>query len=160
VRGYAARVHCPHCAYPETKVVDSRPAEDGSAIRRRRECLACSSRFTTFERAEEQPLVVRKRSGAREPFEAKKIVTGVSAACKGRPVGADEIVALAAAVEDLVRGRGEVSSEDVGQAVLERLQQCDHVAYLRFASVYKGFADAEDFARELRLLERGGRAAV
>jgi transcriptional repressor NrdR len=134
--------------------------EEGNAIRRRRECLTCGSRFTTFERAEEQALIVRKRSGVREPFDARKITAGVSAACKGRPVSGESIASLAAEIEELARRRGEVSSEEVGLSVLDRLRRCDHVAYLRFASVYKGFDDVEDFARELRLLEDGGRAAV
>jgi transcriptional repressor NrdR len=134
--------------------VDSRAADDGGAIRRRRECEACGHRFTTFERLEERALVVRKRSGRRVPFERRKIIAGLVAATKGRPVDYDAIERIAVAVEDEVRRmEGAPTTEHVGLAVLEHLRHQDQVAYLRFASVYKGFDDVEDFARELRLLE-------
>ena len=150
-------MQCPRCLVADTKVVDSRQADDGAAVRRRRECQVCSARFTTFERVEEAALVVRKRSGEWVPFEASKIVDGVQAACKGRPVSAHAIVSLAASVEDDLRARSApLSTEQVGLAVLERLRHLDHVAYLRFASVYKGFDNAADFAKELELLERQG----
>lgn len=124
-------------------------------MRRRRECQVCSARFTTFERIEEAALVVRKRSGEWAPFEAAKIVDGVQAACKGRPVSIDAIASLAAGVEDDLRANSSpLSTEQVGLAVLERLRHLDHVGYLRFASVYKGFDNAADFAKELELLER------
>ena len=136
-------------------MVDSRTSEDGTAIRRRRECASCGRRFTTFERADELPLVVRKRSGAREPFDRAKIVAGLQAATKNRPVSADDLEALAASVEDHCRLEGgEVTSEAVGLAVLERLRDLDQVASVRFASVYKEFDDPSDFARELRLLTK------
>lgn len=136
-------------------MVDSRTADDGSAIRRRRECLDCGHRFTTFERAEEIPLVVVKSSGDRVPFDRAKIEAGVSAAAKGRPVTADQVAELAAEIEDRFRLRGgEVSTEQIGLLVLERLLELDQVAYMRFASVYKSFEDPADFQAELRLLTK------
>lgn len=148
-------VRCPSCAKLDDKVVDSRLADDGSSIRRRRECLECGHRFTTFERYEEAPLVVVKRSGDRAPFDREKVVRGVRAATKGRPVDDAAIEALAIAVEDAMRLiGGEVPSEQVGLAVLERLRDLDQVAYVRFASVYKGFDDPADFQREVRLLTK------
>jgi transcriptional repressor NrdR len=148
-------VRCPACGDLDDRVVDSRTSEDGTAIRRRRECASCGRRFTTFERADELPLVVRKRSGAREPFDRAKIVAGLQAATKNRPVSADDLEALAASVEDHCRLEGgEVTSEAVGLAVLERLRDLDQVASVRFASVYKEFDDPSDFARELRLLTK------
>jgi transcriptional repressor NrdR len=150
------RVRCPACGSLDDKVVDSRQAEDGSAIRRRRECLACGRRYTTFERLEEVALVVVKRSGEREPFERTKVAAGVLAAAKGRPVDEDAAGELASEVEDELRldGGSEVSSERVGRAVLERLRAVDPVAAVRFASVYKGFDDPADFEREVTLLAK------
>jgi transcriptional repressor NrdR len=137
-------------------VVDSRTAQDGAAIRRRRLCPSCHYRFTTFERMEEAPLVVTKRSGQRVPFDRAKIVSGVRAAAKGRPVTDEELENLAIDVEDAMRLDGpEVTSAHVGVAVLDALRHLDEVAYLRFASVYKGFDDAADFERELTLLAKG-----
>jgi transcriptional repressor NrdR len=136
-------------------VVDTRLAEDGAAVRRRRECLRCSRRFTTFERVEELPLWVVKRSGDREPFDRAKLVAGVRAATKNRPVSEAEMVALAQRVEDLLRERTtEPTSQQVGLAVLEQLKALDEVAYVRFASVYKGFEDLGDFEREVGLLTK------
>jgi transcriptional repressor NrdR len=149
-------VRCPACKADDTKVVDSRAAEDGAAIRRRRLCLSCSHRFTTYERLEEVALVVVKRSGQREPFDRGKVVAGIQAAAKGRPVTADRLDALATEVEDAMRLDGpEVTSEQVGLAVLEALRDLDEVAYMRFASVYNDFDDAADFQRELTLLAKG-----
>jgi len=137
-------------------VVDSRTAQDGAAIRRRRLCLSCHYRFTTFERMEEAALVVTKRSGQRVPFDRAKVVAGVRAAAKGRPVSEEELENLAIDVEDAMRLDGpEVTSAHVGVAVLDALRHLDEVAYLRFASVYKGFDDAADFERELTLLAKG-----
>jgi transcriptional repressor NrdR len=148
-------VRCPACSSLDDKVVDSRVADDGAAIRRRRECLGCGRRFTTFERLEELPLVVVKRSGQRQPFDRAKVVAGVRAAAKNRPIAAAAMEALAAEVEEQIRLEGpEVSTEQVGRAVLDRLRGLDDVAYLRFASVYKGFADVEDFEREVGLLTK------
>lgn len=147
-------MRCPYCGNPEDRVVDSRELAEGSQIRRRRECFRCGRRFTTYERVEEVPLTVVKSHGGREPFDRAKIVRGVQSACKGRPVDDETIERLAEAVEEELRvaGGGEVTSAQVGRAVLERLRQLDEVAYLRFASVYKGFDAAEDFQREVALL--------
>ena len=139
----------------DDKVIDSRMADGGSATRRRRECLACGRRYTTFERVEEVQLFVVKRSGSREPFERAKILDGIRRAAKNRPISEDDITGLAASVEDEVREVGpEVGSEVVGKAVLDRLRALDPVAYLRFASVYKGFEDLTDFEREVGLLQK------
>jgi transcriptional repressor NrdR len=147
-------VRCPYCANEEDKVVDSRVAEEGRAIRRRRECLACNRRFTTFERSEETPLLIVKRSGAEEPFNRQKIVDGLISACKNRPVTLEAIESLAEDVEETMRSasRGPVPTAEIGREVLERLRELDDVAYLRFASVYKDFQELNDFERELGLL--------
>jgi transcriptional repressor NrdR len=148
-------VRCPTCAHLDDKVVDSRQSDDGSSIRRRRECLSCGRRFTTFERFEEVPLLVVKRSGDRVPFDRTKVVRGIAAATKGRPVSSEVIAQVAVDLEDELRLVGpEVPSEQVGLAVLERLRELDQVAYVRFASVYKGFDDPADFQREIRLLTK------
>jgi transcriptional repressor NrdR len=148
-------VRCPSCTAVDDKVVDSRGAEDGTSIRRRRECLGCGRRFTTFERLEEVPLVVVKRSGDRVPFDGLKIEIGVRAAAKGRPVTPAQLACLVAEIEDHCRlVGGEIPSEQIGVAVLERLRELDKVAYLRFASVYKDFDDPADFQREVRLLTK------
>ena len=148
-------MRCPACARLDDKVVDSRQAEDGVTIRRRRQCLVCGQRFTTFERVEEVILMIVKRSGDRVPFDRSKVVDGIASAAKGRPVSASTIAAIAAELEDQFRLVGpEVHSEQVGLAVLERLRELDQVAYVRFASVYKGFDDAADFQREIRLLTK------
>ena len=129
--------------------------DEGSAIRRRRTCGVCAHRFTTYERLEEVPLVVVKTSGAREPFDRAKVVAGVSAACKGRPVTAEQIDLVAEEIEEHVRLHGnEVPSGVIGREVLERLRSLDEVAYLRFASVYKDFQAPSDFARELGMLRK------
>jgi transcriptional repressor NrdR len=136
-------------------VVDSRTADEGAAIRRRRECLACGRRYTTYERIDEAPLTVVKRSGQREPFDREKVVAGLRAAAKNRPVGAPELEALAADVEEALRLDGpELTSQQVGLAVLDRLRGLDEVAYVRFASVYKGFEEVGDFEREVGLLTK------
>jgi transcriptional repressor NrdR len=136
-------------------VVDSRLAEDGAAIRRRRECAGCGNRFTTFERIDEVPMMVIKRSGIRQPFDRGKLVDGLRAATKNRPVTEDQLDVLAQEVEDALREEGsEPTSEEVGLAVLERLRLVDEVAYLRFASVYKGFEGVDDFRREVGLLTK------
>ena len=153
--GNVGAVRCPWCSIDDDRVVDSRLAEDGVAIRRRRECLGCGRRFTTFERVEEQPLWVFKRSGHREPFDRAKIVDGVRAACKNRPVSEEAMQELAHQVEELLRvGAPEPTSQQVGLAVLEQLKALDEIAYVRFASVYKGFEDLGDFQREVGLLTK------
>lgn len=147
-------VRCPACGNEETKVVDSRAVDDGSTIRRRRSCLGCAFRFTTFERLEVIPLVVVKRSGQRHPFDRQKITRGVVQASKGRPIDDEMLEAMADEIEE--RGRcagGEVTTEWVGRAVLDWLRSVDPVACLRFASVYKDFTVIDDFERELSLIK-------
>lgn len=152
-------VRCPGCGSYDDKVVDSRQADDGSSIRRRRACIHCGGRFTTFERVEETPLLVVKRSGDREPFDREKVAIGIRLAAKGRPIEADggaSLDEIIAAVEDAVRldGGTEVPTEAVGRAVLEQLREVDPVAAVRFASVYLGFDDLSDFEREITLLAK------
>ena len=149
-------MRCPTCAAVDDKVVDSRLADDGAAIRRRRECLGCGRRFTTYERIERvDELTVLKRSGHREPFDRAKVVAGVRAAAKNRPVSPEQMEAVAADVEERLRMDGpDVTSEQIGLAVLDRLRAIDDVTYLRFASVYKGFTGVGDFEREVGLLAK------
>lgn len=144
-------VRCPYCRHPESRVVDSREAEDGQLIRRRRACQDCGKRFTTVEEA---VLAVVKRSGVTEPFSRAKVASGVRKACQGRPVNDDDLAVLAQRVEESVRARGaaEVPSHDVGLAILGPLRELDEVAYLRFASVYRSFDTLADFEREIATL--------
>jgi transcriptional repressor NrdR len=144
-------VYCPFCRNPDSRVIDSRTADEGTAIRRRRSCPACGRRFTTQESV---ILMVAKRSGATEPFTREKIVTGVRRACQGRPVTEDQLAILAQQVEETIRGRGcaEVPSHEVGLAILGPLRELDEVAYLRFASVYRGFESLADFEEEIAAL--------
>ena len=143
---------CPFCGYNEDKVIDSREAPDGAAIRRRRECTKCSRRFTTYERFEQSPLLVIKRDGRREPFDRKKVLNGVIKACEKRPVPLEKIEEL---VDDLEREIAqefdrEVPSVQIGERVMRRLHELDEVAYVRFASVYRSFKDINQFMKELR----------
>jgi transcriptional repressor NrdR len=149
-------VRCPYCETEEDKVVDSRLAEEGRAIRRRRECIGCGRRYTTFERAEEAPLLVVKRNGVEENFNRQKIVAGLISACKNRPVTLAAIEELAEDVEDAMRSfpNRPIPTADIGKEVLERVRDLDDVAYLRFASVYKDFQELNDFERELGLLQK------
>lgn len=144
-------MHCPYCKHADTRVLDSRVADDGGAIRRRRACQACDRRFSTVEHI---ALTVVKRSWATEAFSRDKVVAGVRKACKGRPVTDDDLAVLGQAVEDALRGSGsaEVHADEVGLAVLEPLRALDQVAYLRFASVYKAFTSVDDFADEVAAL--------
>ena len=144
-------MYCPYCRNPDSRVIDSRTADDGTAIRRRRSCPACGRRFTTQESV---ILMVSKRSGATEPFTREKIANGVRRACQGRPVSQDQLAILAQQVEDEIRSRGcgEVPSHEVGLAILGPLRQLDEVAYLRFASVYRGFESLTDFEEEIAAL--------
>ncbi len=144
-------MHCPFCRHDESRVVDSRAAEDGTTIRRRRQCTRCQRRFTTTETAS---LTVLKRSGASEPFSRTKIIAGVRRACQGRPVSDDDLAVLAQRVEESVRAGGlaEVDSHEVGLAILGPLRQLDEVAYLRFASVYHAFECVEDFEAAIAVL--------
>ena len=146
-------MRCPWCGHVDTRVIDSRPAEDGGSIRRRRSCGSCERRFTTFERAEGVGLRVIKRDGTKEPYDRQKVVSGLGKALTNRPVSEEDIVALAGRVEDRLRPKGpEVTTQEVGLEVLSQLRPVDDVAYLRFASVYKDFQELTDFERELGLL--------
>jgi transcriptional repressor NrdR len=143
-------MRCPACSSLDDRVVDSRVSEEGATIRRRRECLACGRRFTTYERLEELPLLVVKRSGQRQPFDRSKIVAGLQAAAKNRPISVDQMAALALEVEELMRLEGsEVTTQQVGLAVLDHLRALDEVAYLRFASVYQAFSSVDDFEKAI-----------
>jgi len=146
--GEGADMHCPFCRHPDSRVVDSREADEGQAIRRRRSCPECGRRFTTVETA---VLAVVKRSGVTEPFSREKVVRGVRRACQGRQVDDDALNLLAQQVEDAVRAAGapEIPSNEVGLAILGPLRELDEVAYLRFASVYRSFTSVEDFEREI-----------
>jgi transcriptional repressor NrdR len=147
-------VRCPYCRAVDDKVVDSRVADEGAAIRRRRECLTCGRRFSTLERALDVSLTVRKRSGVVEPFDHDKLVAGIGRAASGR-LEPDAVEAVAAEIAEALREHGaEVTSEEIGVAVLERLRELDPIAYLRFSSVYKGFEDLADFEREVGELQR------
>lgn len=141
-------MHCPYCRATDTRVVDSRVADDGGSIRRRRTCADCERRFTTVEQMQ---LTVVKRSGATEPFVREKAVDGVRKACKGRPVSEDALARLGQQVEDALRlsGAAEIPAPEVGLAILGPLRSLDEVAYLRFASVYRAFCSADDFVKEI-----------
>jgi transcriptional repressor NrdR len=148
-------VRCPYCRQDSDRVVDSRAAGDGDAIRRRRECRACGRRFTTYERLEPVALTVRKRSGRNEPFDRAKLARGIARAVAGRAVAADAVDAVTDDVAAWSEAAGpEVGSDAIGLAVLERLRALDAVSYLRFASVYKGFEDLADFEAEVVELQR------
>jgi transcriptional repressor NrdR len=144
-------MHCPFCRHEDSRVVDSRTADDGTAVRRRRQCTACDRRFTTVETAS---LTVVKRSGATEPFSRAKVLSGVRKACQGRPVSEDDLARLAQRVEEGVRATGaaEIEAHEVGLAVLGPLREVDEVAYLRYASVYRSYDSLEDFEAEIALL--------
>lgn len=146
-------MRCPTCGTADTRVIDSRPADQGSSIRRRRECPNCGHRFTTYERAEAQ-ILVRKRNGRLEPFQTGKIQVGMVAALTDRPVSDDDVAAAVDEIEAEVRMMGSpVASTEIGRLVLDHLRTIDEVAYLRFASVHKDFQDATDFEREMAALE-------
>ncbi len=152
-------MHCPFCRNADSRVVDSRTAEDGASIRRRRQCTACGRRFTTMEATS---LSVIKRSGVTEEFSRSKVISGVRKACQGRPVEEDDLAKLAQTVEEAIRARGvaEIDADEVGLTILGPLRELDQVAYLRFASVYQGFESLEDFEEAIESLraERDGRA--
>jgi transcriptional repressor NrdR len=150
---YPEWVRCPTCGSTDTRVIDSRPAEGGAAIRRRRVCASCDYRFTTYERGEPQ-LLIRKRNGRLEPFQPDKLSRGVAAALADRPVPSTKVSELIDEVEVEIRGQGSpVPSEFIGRLVLDGLRRIDEVAYLRFASVYKDFQGAADFEKEMAALE-------
>jgi len=148
---------CPFCAHDNSKVVDSRPSDEGNSIRRRRECIACKNRFTTFETVESLPLVVIKKDNSRESFDQGKLLRGLLRACEKRPVSLQELEELVADIEQSLQNsmEKEVRSSAVGEMVMERLARLDEVAYVRFASVYRQFKDLDTFLQELnRLLEK------
>ncbi len=143
---------CPSCHYHETKVIDSRLSGDGTSIRRRRECLKCEKRFTTYEYVEQVPLMVVKRDGRRQPFDRQKIVSGLIKACEKRPVSVDKMEEVASEIErDIQKDHDrEVDAKEIGELIMEKLAQIDEVAYVRFASVYRQFRDVNQFMSELR----------
>lgn len=145
---------CPYCAYSESKVIDSRPAEEGTTIRRRRECLACSRRFTTYEIMERLPLVVIKRDGSRQAFDKVKVMNGMIRACEKRPVALADLEAVADGIEAELQSalEREVSTTEIGEMVMAKLKDLDEVAYVRFASVYRQFKDINTFMEELTKL--------
>ncbi len=150
---------CPFCRKDNDKVVDSRSAEDGQVIRRRRECLECSKRYTTYERIEEIPLRIIKKDGGREPYDRNKLLSGLLKACEKRPVPMEALETIAFEIEEEISQKAskEVPSKVVGEAVMNKLRGIDQVAYVRFASVYRDFKDVGQFLDELRpLLEKGG----
>ncbi len=149
-------MHCPFCGHFDSKVIDSRSSDEANAIRRRRECLACQKRFTTYERIEEVPLIIIKKDGRREPFDRQKVLSGLLRACEKRPVPYAELEQLVDSVERELRNRmdQEVKSTDVGKLVIEKLKTIDEVAYVRFASVYRQFKDRNDWMRELEQLNK------
>ncbi|MDR2610824.1 MAG: transcriptional regulator NrdR [Clostridiales Family XIII bacterium] len=149
---------CPFCANPDTKVIDSRPTEEGQAIRRRRECESCGRRFTTYETIEEIPIMVVKKDGSREAFDRNKLMTGIIKACEKRPVPIADIEKIVTEIESGLNNlmKKEMDSTIIGEFVMEHLKNLDDVAYVRFASVYRQFTDAESFRQEVeKLLENG-----
>ncbi len=156
-------MRCPYCGYKEDKVVDSRGTKEGSAVRRRRECLSCGRRFTTYEYVEEVSLMVIKKDGTRQAFDRKKILTGIMRACEKRPVGLEEMEEITSQVEREIykSASREVPSSAIGEAIIKRLKKIDDVAYVRFASVYRQFKDVGQFMHELKsLLDDGEARAV
>lgn len=147
-------MRCPACGNPDSKVVDSRPSDDGASIRRRRECLACGRRFTTYERLGDNPLIVIKADGSSEAYDRQKLMRGLLIACAKRPVGPDQLGALIDSIEAELRNasRNEIGSKELGDMALVRLAKLDEVAYIRFASVYKDFQNIEEFSSALESL--------
>ena len=145
---------CPYCSYSESKVIDSRPADEGTSIRRRRECLSCGKRFTTYETVESLPMVVTKKDGSRQSFDKQKVLGGMIRACEKRPVPLAELEKIADEIEqDLQNSMDrEISTESIGERVMEKLRAVDQVAYVRFASVYRQFKDIDTFMAELSKL--------
>jgi len=145
---------CPFCAHLESKVVDSRPADEGSSIRRRRECLACHKRFTTYETMESLPLMVIKKDGSRQSFDRTKVMAGLIRACEKRPVSYNDMENMVNEIEQVLQNKmeREINSSEIGELVMERLKKTDEVAYVRFASVYRQFKDIQTFRDELNKL--------
>jgi transcriptional repressor NrdR len=149
-------MRCPFCGHAEDRVVDSRELGDGSQVRRRRECLSCTKRYTTYERIEEVPALVIKRDGQREPYDRTKVLAGLIRACEKRPVTSRQLEAMADGVEAAINRKDEreIASEEIGQILMGRLRALDQVAYVRFASVYRRFEDIEQFLVELERLRK------
>lgn len=147
-------MNCPYCGFSESKVIDSRPADEGASIRRRRECLSCTKRFTTYETVESLPMVVVKKDGSRQSFERRKVLDGMIRACEKRPVPLAELEKIAGEIEQDLQNsmEREISTETIGERVMERLRSVDQVAYVRFASVYRQFKDVDTFMQELTKL--------
>ena len=145
---------CPYCGHPESKVIDSRPADENASIRRRRECLSCARRFTTYETVESLPIVVIKKDGSRQSFDRQKVLRGMIRACEKRPVALAELERIADEIEQELQNsmEREIRTEDVGEKVMDRLRKVDQVAYVRFASVYRQFKDLDTFMAELNKL--------
>ena len=145
---------CPFCGYEESKVIDSRPTDEGERIRRRRECLKCAKRFTTYEMIESLPIVVIKKDGSRETFDRQKLLTGMLRACEKRPVSIEMLDHAISDIETVIQNSldREVSSDKIGELVMEKLKEIDEVAYVRFASVYRQFKDINTFMDELNKL--------
>lgn len=145
---------CPYCGYSESKVIDSRPSDEGASIRRRRECLSCSKRFTTYETVESMPMVVVKKDGSRQSFDRRKVLGGMLRACEKRPVALAELEKIAAEIEQDLQNsmEREISTDAIGEKVMDRLRTVDQVAYVRFASVYRQFKDIDTFMEELSKL--------
>ena len=144
-------MRCPFCGHAEDRVIDSRPSEEGAAIRRRRECLSCNARFTTYEKVENLPLLVIKKDGTRQPFDREKLISGILKSCEKRPVSTAQVEQLVNTIEAQSQNtlKREVSSREIGEMVMEGLKQIDEVAYVRFASVYRQFRDVNSFLEEL-----------
>jgi transcriptional repressor NrdR len=155
-------MRCPFCGHEEDKVVDSRPSQDGRAIRRRRECLKCTERFTTYEFVEQGALIVLKSDERREPFDRNKVLHGIKLACNKRPVTSEQIARMVDEIEAWCHAqpRSEITSKEIGEQVMSRLREVDEVAYVRFASVYRDFKDMDEFFHELEKLRRNRRPAT
>lgn len=148
-------MRCPFCSFEDSKVLDSRPAEEGRSIRRRRECLGCQRRFTTYEKIEELPLIVVKKDGRREVFNSRKLLNGIIKACEKRPISYEKLEEIVENIErDLSNSLDrEINSQLIGEAVMDKLKKLDEVAYVRFASVYRQFTDVNTFIEEIQLLQ-------
>ena len=145
---------CPYCGFDESKVIDSRPVEEGDSIRRRRECLKCEKRFTTYEKIESVPIMVIKKDKSREPFNREKLMSGLLKACEKRPVPTDKLEALTNEIENIIANtmEREITTSQIGELVMDKLKSLDEVAYVRFASVYRQFKDISTFMKELNSL--------
>lgn len=152
-------MRCPFCGWGDSKVLETRVAEEGYSIRRRRECISCQNRFTTYEKIDDLPLLVVKKDGRREPFDQRKVLNGLLKACEKRPIGLDKLEDNAAEIERVLKSRSlkrEVSTSEIGEMVMERLKELDEVAYVRFASVYREFKDINTFLNEIEKMKREG----